>query len=85
MADNAGYDAIEIMVDHGLLKMVELYMKANLKDDDLKENLETIGEVLEQNMKILTSYEKYKKEIDQVIHKQGTLSWGPIHEDLFFK
>ena len=53
--DNAGYDAIEIMVDHGLLKMVELYQKANLKDEDLKENLEKIGEVLEQNMKILTS------------------------------
>ena len=85
MVENAGYDAIEIMVDHGLLKMVELYMKANLKDEDLKENLEKIGEVLEQNMKILTSFEKYKKEIDQVMYKNGTLTWGPIHQDKFWK
>ena len=52
------------MVDHGLLKMVDLYLKSNLKDEDLKENLEKIGEVLEKNMKILTSYEKYLKEME---------------------
>jgi len=47
LVENAGYDAIEIMVDHGLLKMVELYMKANIKDEELKDNLEKIGDVLE--------------------------------------
>ena len=35
------------MVDNGLLKLVALYSKTNLKDDDLKKDLDTVGKVLE--------------------------------------
>jgi len=47
------------MVDNGLLKMVDLYSKTNLKDEDLKEDLEKVGIILEKNLRILTSFEKY--------------------------
>ena len=53
----------ELMLDSGLLKMVELYINHNLKDEELKENLEKIGERLESEQKIFTSYEKYQKEM----------------------
>jgi len=36
-------------------------------------------------MKILTSYEKYEKEINEVINRGGELTWGPIHSDKFWK
>jgi len=68
------------MVDSGLLKMVELYSKTNLKDDNLKEDLEKVGEILEKNLRILTSFEKYIKEIQTT-----NLEWGPVHSDKFWK
>ena len=74
----------EIMLDCGLFKKVELYINHNLKDDDLKENLETIGKILEKEQKIYTSYEKYMKEIEQVEDGRGQLQWGPIHQDKFW-
>ena len=56
------------MVDNGLLKMVDLYSKTNLKDDDLKKDLEEVGDILTKNLKILTSFEKYSKEIRECKH-----------------
>lgn len=55
------------MVDNGLIKVVDLLLKGNLKDNDLIEDIKYIGEILEKNMKILTykyilyyrSFEKY--------------------------
>ena len=38
-------------------------MKTNIKDENLKEDLEKVGETLEKNLIILTSFEKYAKEI----------------------
>jgi len=68
------------MVDNDLLSMVELYIKTNLKDKDLMEDLMKIGEVLEKNLIILTSFEKYVKEL-----LSGQLEWGPVHKDKFWK
>jgi len=34
-------------------------MKGNIKDEDVLEDLKHVGEVLEVNLKILSSFEKY--------------------------
>jgi len=34
-------------------------MKGNIKDEDVLEDLKYVGEVLEVNLKILSSFEKY--------------------------
>jgi len=68
------------MVDNHLLSHIELYLKTNIKDENLKEDLEKIGEVLEKNLIILTSFEKYVKEL-----QTGQLEWGPIHHAKFWK
>ena len=49
------------MIDCGLLRMCDLYSKTNLKDEDLKEDLEKVGTVLELNLTFLTSFDKYLK------------------------
>jgi V-type H+-transporting ATPase subunit H len=45
---------IEIMVDCGLLKAIDTLLKGNIKDTELKEDLEYMGGLLEKNLKILT-------------------------------
>jgi V-type H+-transporting ATPase subunit H len=55
--------AIEEMVDNGLVKTVDLLLKGNLKDQDVIDDVRYVGDILEKNMKILTSFEKYVKEL----------------------
>lgn len=73
-------DCVELMVDNNLSKVVENELKKNLKDETLKENLENIQEVLDINYRILSSYEKYVKEI-----RTDVLNWGPCHSEKFWK
>lgn len=68
------------MVDHNLIKIVDNELRKNIKEENLKENLEHMGIILERNYRILSSFEKYIKEIDTDI-----LSWGPCHSEKFWK
>lgn len=68
------------MVDCSLLKVVDTLMKGNIKDQELQEDLEFMGTLLEKNMKILTSFEKYVKEIGTTI-----LEWSTVHTEKFWK
>lgn len=63
MCDNCPA-SIEQMVDAGLLKTIDNLVKTNIKDKDIESDLEYIGEILEKNMKILSSFEKYVKELN---------------------
>ncbi|CAD8207074.1 unnamed protein product [Paramecium octaurelia] len=71
---------IELMVDNGLIKVVDLLLKGNLKDQDLIDDIKYVGEILEKNMKILTSFEKYVKELNA-----QNLTWSPVHTEKFWK
>ncbi|CAK63714.1 unnamed protein product (macronuclear) [Paramecium tetraurelia] len=72
--------SIELMVDNGLIKVVDLLLKGNLKDQDLIDDIKYVGEILEKNMKILTSFEKYVKELNA-----QNLTWSPVHTEKFWK
>jgi V-ATPase subunit H len=67
-------------VDNHLLKLVDNELRKNIKDEVLKDNLEFLVEVLERNYRILTSFEKYNKEINT-----DKLNWGPCHSEKFWK
>lgn len=71
---------IELMNDNDLLKVIENELKKNIKEEDLKNNLEALSDNLERNYKISSSYEKYLKELDT-----GKLNWGPCHNEKFWK
>lgn len=55
-------------------------MKGNIKDKDIIEDLEYVGTILEKNLKILSSFEKYVKEINTQV-----LDWSPVHSEKFWK
>lgn len=42
------------MVDNGLVKVIDLLLKGNLKDQDVIDDITYVGDILEKNMKILT-------------------------------
>jgi len=68
------------MVDNDLRKVVDNELRKNIKDEFLKEDLEFILDILEKNYRILSSFEKYTKEL-----ATGKLGWGPCHSENFWK
>lgn len=54
--------------------------KGNIKDKDIIEDLDYVGTILEKNLKILSSFEKYVKEINTQV-----LDWSPVHSEKFWK
>ncbi|PIN14104.1 hypothetical protein CDL12_13265 [Handroanthus impetiginosus] len=53
--------------------------KAQLLDDDLQEALNQLEEGLKDNIKKLSSFDKYKQEV-----LLGHLDWSPMHRDPIF-
>lgn len=72
--------SIEHMVDSGLLKTIDNLLKTNIKDQDIQNDLEFIGDILERNIKILSSFEKYQKELSTEL-----LDFTPCHSEKFWK
>lgn len=68
------------MVDNNVLKIIDIQLKGNIKDVDVIADLKYVGEILEKNMKILSSFEKYQKEI---LNKN--LEFNAVHSEKFFK
>lgn len=72
--------AIEVMVDAGLLKITDNILKGVIKDEETLKDIEFVGETLEKNLKILSSFEKYVKEL-----RSGVLEWSPVHSERFWR
>ena len=43
-----------MMVDCGIIKIIDTLLKGNIKDKDITDDLEYVGQILEKNMKILS-------------------------------
>ncbi|KAL4502337.1 hypothetical protein ABPG72_011924 [Tetrahymena utriculariae] len=71
---------IEVIVDNDLLKVCETLLKGNIKEKEVLDDIQFMGEILEKNIRILTSYEKYEKEINMQL-----LEWSPVHTEKFWK
>lgn len=55
-------------------------MKGNIRDKDITSDLEYLGGILEKNLKILISFQKYVKEFNT-----QALEWNPVHSEKFQK
>jgi hypothetical protein len=42
------------MVEAGIIRIIDVVMKTNIKDADLEEDITFVGSVVEKNMKIFT-------------------------------
>lgn len=67
------------MVDLGLPQIVQNLKAQAWGDEDLVETLNQLEETLKDNIKELSSFEKYKQEV-----LLGHLDWSPVHKDNFF-
>lgn len=73
-------DCIQLFLESNISQLIVLEHKKNLKDPELIENLRLIEDVLDKNLKIVSSFEKYIAEL-----KTEKLKFGPRHTDKFWK
>ncbi len=52
------------MIDNRLLKIIDTILKGNIKDEELITAIKDIGSNLESNIRVLSSFDKYIKEIN---------------------
>ncbi|KNA15974.1 hypothetical protein SOVF_093460 [Spinacia oleracea] len=67
------------MVDLGMPQIVQNLKAQAWSDEDLVETLNQLEEGLKDNVKQMSSFEKYKQEVFL-----GHLDWSPVHKDAFF-
>ena len=58
------HSCLELMIDNRLLKIIDTLLKGNIKDEDLITEIKDIGAVLESNIRVLSSFDKYVKEVN---------------------
>ncbi|XP_062147398.1 V-type proton ATPase subunit H [Alnus glutinosa] len=68
-----------LMVDLGLLQIVQSLKSQAWSDEDLLEALNQLEEGLKDNIKKLSSFDMYKQEV-----LLGHLDWSPMHKDPMF-
>ncbi|XP_059665642.1 V-type proton ATPase subunit H-like [Cornus florida] len=67
------------MVDLGLAQIVQNLKAQAWSDEDLLEALNHLEEGMKDNIKNLSSFDKYKQEV-----LLGQLDWSPMHKDTIF-
>lgn len=67
-------------MDNKLLKIVDTLLKGNIKEEELVNLIKEIGEVLEMNVRVLSSFEKYCREINS-----ESMEWSAVHTERFWK
>nr|XP_016461033.1 PREDICTED: probable V-type proton ATPase subunit H [Nicotiana tabacum] len=67
------------MVDLGVLQIVQSLKAQAWSDEDLLDALNQLEQGLKDNIKKLSSFDKYKQEV-----LLGHLDWSPMHKDPIF-
>jgi V-type H+-transporting ATPase subunit H len=75
----ANNGCLELMIDNKLIKIIDTLLKGNIKDNQLIEDIKAIGTTLENNIKVLSSFDKYCKEVNAEM-----LEWSSVHTERFW-
>jgi V-type H+-transporting ATPase subunit H len=51
-------------MDVGLLKLIDTLLKGNIKDKQVIDDIKEVGTTLENNIRVISSFEKYAKELN---------------------
>lgn len=73
-------DCISLMIDNNLIGFITNELRKNLKDEQMKENMNFLIEVMEKNYQIYSTYDKFLKEL-----ATEKLTFGPVHTPKFWK
>lgn len=76
----SNHGCLELMMDSKLLKIIDTILKGNIKDEELLSSIKDIGAVLESNIRVLSSFDKYNKELNS-----ESLEWSSVHNERFWK
>ena len=68
------------MIDNNLIGFLNMEMRKNIKEEQIKENMNYLMTMMEKNYKIFSSYEKFVKELET-----EKLRFGPCHTAKFWK
>lgn len=71
---------LEIMSDLNGLELIQKLQQRHWVDEDIKNLLEKLWEIYDQNYEEFTSIDKFRKEI----HLKS-LRWGPVHTERFWQ
>ena len=71
---------VSLMIDNETIPFLEIESRKNFKTGDLKNQILEIINTLNQNYKVYSNFEKYKKELET-----EKLKWGPCHTEQFWK
>lgn len=55
-------------------------MKGTIKDKECLADIEYVGDILDKNLRILSSFEKYEKEL-----VNRNFQEGPVHSEKFWR
>lgn len=72
--------SIEIMIEEKLLEVIDNLSRKVLKDEDVIDLIKSLGDTLQKNVKILSTYEKWLLELNR-----GELVQGVTHTENFWK
>lgn len=71
---------VSLMIDNNLIGFLNMEMRKNIKEEQIKENMNYLMTMMEKNYKIFSSYEKFIKELET-----EKLTFGPCHTAKFWK
>eukprot|EP01025_Chloroclados_australasicus_P037275 TRINITY_DN37_c0_g1_i1.p2 TRINITY_DN37_c0_g1~~TRINITY_DN37_c0_g1_i1.p2 ORF type:complete len:465 (-),score=79.62 TRINITY_DN37_c0_g1_i1:387-1781(-) len=79
--EDKSHEIEQQMMEQGIDKILNIRSLQSWGDEDMYEIMEAIDTKLKEDMEVLSSFERYKKEV-----LSGTLEWSPIHtQDSFWQ
>ena len=70
----------QTMTECNLLDTLMTLVEKHWSDPDVVSDMEQLKEAIQKNYKVLSSIERYKKEV-----LRGEIKWGPVHSEKFFR
>ena len=70
---------MELLSDINALNIFSKLTNRHWVDKDITELLDKLYEYVDQNYKVFSSIEKFKKEVEK-----KALKWGPVHTEKFW-
>jgi V-type H+-transporting ATPase subunit H len=65
---------LELLIDAKLIKITDTLLKGNIKTEELIKQIQSTNTILENNIKVLSNFDKYQREINS-----DSLEWSSVH------
>lgn len=73
-------ECVSLMIDNSLIGFLTNELRKNIKDEQMKDNMNFLLDTMERNYQIYSTYDKFLKELTT-----EKLTFGPVHTAKFWK